>query len=81
MKKIEKKTYCDLCGTEILRDDMVNVSINIKREEYIWDELGGKHVNSCEIKDICPKCIQKLYKGFQELGLKFEHKVVDRVRY
>ena len=81
MKKIEKKTYYDLCGTEILRDDTVNMSINIKREEYIWDELGGKHVNSCEIKDICPKCIQKLHKGFQELGLKFEHKVVDRVRY
>ena len=36
---MEKKTfYCDICGTEIKRND-VYMSVKIEKKSSIWDEL------------------------------------------
>ena len=78
---MEKKTfYCDICGTEIKRND-VYMSVKIEKKSSIWDELGGWHVSKCNLNDLCLSCINKLFKGFKDLGLKFEITTEGRVRY
>lgn len=79
---MEKKTlYCDICGKEIERTDNVQMSVKIERKTSIWDELGGWHVSECNLNDLCPSCIHKLFEGFKDLGLKFETKTEGRCRY
>lgn len=74
-------TYCDICGNEIDRTDVVQMSIKIEKKSFIWDELGGYNSEKCELHDLCPACIQKLYNGFRGLGLKFNCKTEGRARY
>lgn len=79
---MKKETlYCDICGKEIRRTDEVQMSITIEKKSYIWDELGGYNSEKCELKDLCPDCIHKLFKGFKDLGLKFNAKTEGRARY
>lgn len=79
---MKKETlYCDICGKEIRRTDEVQMSITIEKKSYIWDELGGYNSEKCELKDLCPDCIHKLYNGFKSLGLKFNTKIEGRGRY
>ena len=79
---MEKKTlYCDICGKEIERTDNVQMSVEIERKSSIWDELGGWHVSKCNLNDLCPTCIYKLFKGFEELGIKFERTTEDNDRH
>ena len=79
---MEKKTlYCDICGKEIKRTDEVQMSIKIEKKSFIWDELGGYTSEKCELKDLCPGCVRKLYNGFRCLGLSFNTKTEGRGRY
>lgn len=72
---MKKETlYCDICGKEIKRTDEVQMSISIEKKSFIWNELSEK----CELKDLCPECIRKLYNGFRCLGLKFNAKTEGR---
>jgi hypothetical protein len=79
---MKKETlYCDICGKEIERTDEVQMSIRIEKKSLIWDELGGYNSEKCELKDLCPDCIHKLYNSFKSLGLKFNTKIEGRIRY
>ena len=79
---MEKRTlYCDICGKEIKRTDDVQMSVKIEKKSFIWDELGGYKSEKCELKDLCPECVRKLYNGFRCLGLSFNTKIEGRGRY
>ena len=79
---MEKRTlYCDICGKEIKRTDDVKMSVKIEKKSSIWDEIGGWDVSKCNLNDLCPSCINKLFEGFEDLGLKFERTTEGRFRY